>query len=125
LPQKIDAITGDEYQDYSVELWGPLLEQLGLDLTWQAIQDNLLGPIGNANSNWQDEVFQTAPQQEYSVGISGGSETTKIYASLGFKDEMGIIKSSGFERFSGRLNVDHIISDQLSFGITVYSVLLY
>jgi len=119
LPQKIDAITGDEYQQYSVELWGPLLDQLGLERSWQAVQDNLIGPIGNANSVWQDEVFQTAPQQEYSVGISGGSETTKIYASLGLKDEMGIIKSSGFERFSGRLNVDHLISEKLSFGMNM------
>ncbi len=119
LPNGIDAITGDEYQDYSIELWGPLLDQLGLERSWGAIQDNLLGPIGEANTNWQEEVFRVAPIQEYSVGISGGSETTKIYASLGYKDEQGIIKSSGFERFSGRLNVNHLISEKLSFDMNM------
>jgi len=119
LPEGIDAISGPEYEDYSVELWGPLLDAIGAERSWESIQANILGPVGDADTRWQDEVFRTAPLQEYNVGISGGSETTKIYASLGYKDEQGIIKSSGFERFSGRLNLDHIISEKLSFGMNM------
>lgn len=119
LPKGIDAITGDEYQEYSVELWRPVLVGNGLPETWQSVQDNLLGPIGEANTVWQDEVFRVAPVQEYNLGISGGTESTRIYASMGLKDEQGIIKSSGFERFSGRLNVDHIVSDNLTFGMNM------
>lgn len=119
LPKQIDLITGDEYQQYSIELWGPLLDQFGLERSWQNIQDYLLGPIGEANTDWQSEVFRQAPQQEHSATISGGSEKTKFYASAGYSDQQGIIKSSGFSRMSGRLNLDHTASDRFSFGMNL------
>ncbi len=118
LPKKLDAITGAEYKEYLVLAYGDLLG--GPEgVTFEDLEDNVFGPLGNASTNWQDEVFRTAPQQEYSMNISGGTETTRIFASLGFKDEAGIIKKSNFNRFSGRLNVDHSISERLSFGMNM------
>ncbi len=119
LPNKIDVITGDEYQAYSLELWGPLLDALDLEKSWQSIQDNLLGPLGDANTNWQDEVFRTGIVQEHSATVSGGSDNTRFYASFGYSDQEGIIKSSGFERYSARLNLDHNINEKLSFGMNM------
>ena len=119
LPEKIDIINGQEYQEYSIELWGPLLDAFGLERSWQSIQDNLLGPIGDANTNWQDEVFRTAILQEHSATISGGDERTRFYASGGYSNQEGIIKSSGYERLNGRLNLSHTASEKLSFGMNL------
>ena len=119
LPNKIDVISGDQYQEYSIELWGPLLDALGLERSWQSIQDNLLGPVGDASTNWQDEIFTTAPTQEHSLTASGGTEKTKFFASIGYTDQEGIMKNSGYDRYSGRVNLDQIISDKLSFGMNL------
>lgn len=119
LPKKLDLITGDQYQEYISELYCPVLELYGLPCTYDAVTENLLGPLGTANTDWQDEVFRRAPTQEYSVNFSGGTDKTKFYSSLGFSDQQGIIKSSGFKRFSGRLNLEHFMSDRLGFGMTM------
>lgn len=119
LPAQIETISGDQYQEYSVELWGPLLDQIGVEKSWQSIQDNILGPVGNASTNWQDEIFRSAPTQDHSITVSGGNEKTKFFTSLGYSDQLGIIKNTGYDRFSARLNLENIISDHLSFGMNL------
>jgi TonB-linked SusC/RagA family outer membrane protein len=119
LPKQIPIVSGPEYQDYSVELWGPLLDQFGLERSWQNVQDFLIGPVGEANVNWQDEVFRTAPVWEHSATMSGGSDRTRFFASAGYSDQQGIIESTGFNRISTRLNLDHSASDRLSFGMNL------
>ncbi len=119
-PKIIEGITGEEYKQYSEELWGPLLTSIGFDPTWQNVQDVLLGPLGDANTNWQREIFRNnAPQAEYSATMSGGTAKTKAFASLGYSDQQGIIKHSGFERYSARLNVDHQVSEKVIFGMNL------
>ncbi len=119
LPKKIEGITGEEYQQYSEELWGPLLESFGLDVTYANVQEFLLGPIGESNTQWLDEIFRTAPLKNLSGNISGGNASTQYFGSLGYSDEQGIIKNSGFTRYSGRLNVNHIASKKLTFGMNM------
>lgn len=119
LPKKIETITGEEYMRYSEELWKPLLESFGLEPTFQNVEDNITGPLGTANTNWQNEIYRTAPQQEYSATIAGGSSKTKFFSSMGYSDQQGIMKNSGFKRYSGRLNLDHSVSDKVKFGMNM------
>jgi len=119
LPKKIETITGEEYMQYSEELWKPLLESFGLEPTFQNVEDNITGPLGKANTNWQNEIYRTAPQQEYSATMAGGSSKTKFFSSMGYSDQQGILKNSGFKRYSGRLNLDHSVSDKVKFGMNM------
>ncbi|MCB6574984.1 hypothetical protein LI165_13225, partial [Phascolarctobacterium faecium] len=48
--------------------------------------------------DWIDEAYQSAFRQEYNVNISGATERSSFYASLGYLDNTGIIKSSALER---------------------------
>lgn len=54
--------------------------------------------------NWQDEIFQTAWQQNHSLSASGGSETVRYNASLSYFDQDGILMNTNYNRLQGRLN---------------------
>ncbi len=45
--------------------------------------------------------------------VSGGNDKTNFFISGSWRDEDGIIKNTGYERFTARLNVTHAISDRL------------
>ncbi|MCZ4243127.1 SusC/RagA family TonB-linked outer membrane protein [Pedobacter punctiformis] len=66
----------------------------------------LQGQQGLTNTDWQNEIFRTAPIQSHSVSASGGGENLKYYASMEYFDQDGIILNSGFKRYSGRLNLE-------------------
>lgn len=69
-----------------------------------------------ADTNWQNEIFRTARVSNYSATISGGDAKTKFLLSGTFFDQDGIIIGSGFKRGSGRLNLEHNISDRVKVG---------
>ena len=119
-PNKIEGITGAEYQQYITEIFAPLLEgAFGVEPNYQNVQDLLLGPLGNANTQWLDEIFTTGTMRDINASISGGNTKTQFFASGGWNDEGGIIRNSSFERFSGRLNVKHQATDKLKFNMNM------
>ncbi|MEL6721379.1 MAG: SusC/RagA family TonB-linked outer membrane protein, partial [Bacteroidota bacterium] len=109
----IPVVSGPQYQEYLAEVFS------AFGLPYADLAPLLSGGLKEADNNWQEEIFQQSLIQEYSANISGGDEKTKFYANLGFFEDEGIIKNSGFERLSGRLNIDHFASDKVSFGINV------
>lgn len=70
-------------------------------------------------SNWEDLVFTDANISSNTFSLSGGSENTKVYASVNYFKQFGIIPSSSFSRGTFRLNLDQKINDKLSFAINV------
>lgn len=68
------------------------------------------------STNWLDEVVGNGWQTNHQIGISGGSENTTFSSSIGYFKEQGIISNQDFERFSGRLAVDHKINDVFKVG---------
>lgn len=84
-------------------------------------------PFANANlgkgTNWQDEVFQTAPIQNYNLNVTGGSEKSTYSIGGSFMDQEGIVggDKSGYKRFNGRVN----FTTDLAPKVTLQNVLLY
>lgn len=101
LPSQIPTVDGPTYIEYITEVFG----------------SNIVGT--EANSKWQDEIFQTGTLQEYNGNISGGDDKTQYFGSLGFSGDEGIMVNSGFNRYSGRLNVNHLATDKLSFAMNM------
>lgn len=62
--------------------------------------------------NWQDQVFQTGITHDMTFSAQGGDVKTQYYLSGNYYNERGIMIKSGFERLSGRLNLDHNINDR-------------
>ncbi|WP_418264345.1 SusC/RagA family TonB-linked outer membrane protein [Flavobacterium faecale] len=82
--------------------------------------------LGTANTNWQDEIFQTALTVNNNISVSGALfDKVPVRLSVGNVDNPGILKNTSFERtttsisinptlFDNHLKID--ISGNLSFG---------
>lgn len=85
-----------------------------------ANRNELEFPDEGANTDWQDEIFQTAISQNHNIAFGGGSGKTNYRASLGYTSQEGIIISSGLEKYTARLNADHrAINDKLKIGFNM------
>lgn len=71
--------------------------------------------------DWEDLVLDDALLQSHSLSLSAGTENTKVFSSLSYFDQSGIIPNSGYQRATFKLNLDQRISDKLSLkGIVNY-----
>lgn len=70
----------------------------------------------SVDTNWQDAVLRIAPIQNHQVSLNGGDENTKFYSSVSYFDQEGIIIGTDYNRLNARLNIDHKLSDKLSFN---------
>lgn len=70
-----------------------------------------LSILGNANTDWQDQIFRPAMTHSEDVSITGGAEKMGYRLSLGYQSQQGIIKSSSTERISTALALNHLLFD--------------
>lgn len=70
-------------------------------------------------TNWYNEILHTAPQQSIDASISGGSENSKYAFSLGYLNQDGTLKYTGFERLSVRMNTESKIGKRLRIGLSL------
>ncbi|MBB6462571.1 SusC/RagA family TonB-linked outer membrane protein [Flammeovirga kamogawensis] len=75
----------------------------------------------SVDTNWQNEMFETAPIQSHSISSSGGSENSTYLASMSYFGQEGIVapEKSQFDRYTFRLNSTHKISNTLNAGVNV------
>jgi len=73
------------------------------------------------NTDWQDQIFRTAFTHNHAVSFGAGNRNSNYRASLSYMKEDGIIKKTGMEKYTGRINAslkglkDHLL---LEFGLT-------
>ena len=53
--------------------------------------------------NWFDQTIKSGYRQEYNISANGASDKADYMASVGYLDENGYMKSSGFDRLSARV----------------------
>lgn len=70
-------------------------------------------------TNWDDYLFKKGSHQNYEASLSGGTDKFKFYSSLAYLKQEGIVKTSGLERITGRLNVDYQASKKLRVGANI------
>lgn len=100
LPRKIDLLDGTQY----------------------AIVRNKINPgtYNNLdalpNTDWQDEIFRTAPLQNYNISVSGGTKKFQYYTSVGIFRQNGIIEKSSYDRVSLKFNTTVQLRDNIRIG---------
>jgi len=72
-----------------------------------------------AGTNWQKELFRSAPQSNHSLTINGGDDRTQYLFSLGYFNQEGIALGSDFKRYSVRLNLDNKTTNWLKIGTSI------
>jgi TonB-linked SusC/RagA family outer membrane protein len=72
------------------------------------------------NNEWidyQKELFHNGTQQNYNVGVNAGSEKTKVFFSIDYFNEKGIVKFDQAKRYSFRANIDQTINSWVKVGL--------
>lgn len=113
--RKYKMMNTGEYQDYMKDYYKYLLDANGNPTPVPA--QVLANP--NINTDWQKQIFRTAPTRNYELSARGGSEKTQYYTSIGYMRQGGVIQNSNFSRLSARINLDHQHSDKLKFSARV------
>lgn len=68
--------------------------------------------IGNFDTDWQDQVYQTAISQDHNLSFSGSYKILPYRASIGYTNQNGLLKTSGLERITGSLNLSPTFLDK-------------
>lgn len=70
-----------------------------------------------ANTNWQDEIFQTGVLNYNNISVSGASERNKFYMGLGYTLDQGVIKHEQLDKITISINDQLSITDNFRVGI--------
>ncbi|MDE6076590.1 MAG: SusC/RagA family protein, partial [Muribaculaceae bacterium] len=89
VAKKLDVLNTAQYKE--------LMDEIGLLKLPDGLTDQ---------TDWFDETYRTGNTQTYQVAISQNSDKIKYYLSGGYQRDRGIIKSSFFQRFNFRANVE-------------------
>jgi TonB-dependent starch-binding outer membrane protein SusC len=70
-------------------------------------------------TDWQSELFRSAPMQNHSITVNGGDARTQYLLSASYFNQEGIALGSDFKRYSVRLNLDNKTTDWLKIGTSL------
>jgi len=67
-------------------------------------------------TDWQNEIFQQAPIQNYQLSMSGGDDRTQYAIGGGYFRQDGVVINSNFDRYSFRVNLDRKLNNKIKVG---------
>lgn len=70
-------------------------------------------------TDWQEEIFQTAPMHNISLSASGGNEKFRYAVSGNYLTQEGVVINSDFTRYALRVNLDGNLTDKLKLGFNL------
>lgn len=102
VPKTVDVLTGDQMRT--------LLQNNGAP-AYQAL-------LGNANTDWQNEIYQAAPATDNNLSVRGSVGKIPYRLSVGYLNQAGVLKTNKFDRFSSSLNLNpKFFDDHLSVSV--------
>jgi TonB-linked SusC/RagA family outer membrane protein len=108
-----DVIDGYDFND--PDSWTVYAEQTLDDLSGYADWRK-----GEINTDWQKLAFNdNAHTYSGDISASGGTDKTKFYVGLNYDNQDGIIIGNYFRRISGRINLEHNVSDKFKLGFNL------
>ena len=76
--------------------------------------------LGNASTNWQDEVLRTTVSSNYDLSVGGALGVVPYHVSVSYTNSNGIIKTSKMDRVTGGINISpKFFDDHLSVNANV------
>ncbi len=130
-PNKREVLNAQQYLDTEDLAWANMakFDPVG----WNAGKWAYLNPAlrrtdprvfdasGNAlhDTDWLKETTQSSVSQNHQLGFSGGNERTTYSISLGYRNDIGFVKTSYLTRYSGRFTIDDQVKKWLKIGGTL------
>lgn len=75
--------------------------------------------VEGIDTDWMKEILQVAPTSNTELSVSSGNDKTRIFISGSYFKQDGTVKSTSYDRWSGRINVDHKLLKDLTIGGSV------
>ncbi|MCD8044588.1 MAG: SusC/RagA family TonB-linked outer membrane protein [Tannerellaceae bacterium] len=94
------------------EVWA---RRIGL----QASEVSLANFLAGRTFDWYDHSFRTGFNQDYNVSVSGMSERTNYYFSLGYLSNESMVRGNDYSSVRSNLKLDTKITDWFSVGANV------
>ena len=99
----IDVLDGDEYRALAKRVYAGHMSE-----------EKILSELGDANTDWQKEIYRTAWSHDHNVTLAGALGNVPYRVSLGYTDQQGILKTSDFKRYTAALNLNpSLLNDHL------------
>ncbi len=70
-----------------------------------------------SDTDWRDVVYKQGETSDFQFSASGGGDKTTFYTGVGYNKIDGIVIGSNFERYSGRVNLNHKATDWLDIAV--------
>ena len=120
-PKGYNLLNGDDYTMMMKEMYyNPTqsatattnINEINYNRSWAEFEN------WNNNTDWVDEVQQTAWSQYHSISITGGGEKANFRVSAGYDRQNGTIIKQTLDRFTTKLALDYFVSDRIKFSTT-------
>ena len=99
------------------ETYAEAEEQYGADVA--SLGNNSSGSWAGNDFDYEEILYgETGQLTEHTVSAVGGDESTQFYLGGQYMDEGGIIKNTGYKKLSGRMNVDHRLSEKAKVSVS-------
>lgn len=92
IVQKSDVLSANEYRELIADRFNENHPARAL--------------LGNANTDWQSEIYQTGITHDHNLAVTGAVGRFPFRASWGVTDRTGILKTDRFKRITGGLNLN-------------------
>ena len=98
IARRVDMMSGDEFRDAVRN--NPYTSQRYIDM------------LGDANTDWQDEIFRNAFSSDNNISVSGSLGNIMPYrVSTGFLNQDGILDTDNIKRVTGGFNLSPSLFD--------------
>ena len=68
--------------------------------------------LGNADTNWQKEIYQTAPMSNSTLVLSGAYKTLPYRVSVGHSYADGVLRTDNFKRTNAKISLNPTFFDK-------------
>ena len=120
VTKRLSLLNTAQFQQYAIAYRGSNVGRLLAPWVNTPIYKGASTTYGQTNTDWQDAYFKSGVMTQHNIGLSGGNDISRFYASVGVFDQTGISPTVEYKRFNLRLNSEHNISRIFSFGENLY-----
>lgn len=82
-------------------------------------QDDEIARLAEINTNWFDELFRNSVSQSHYLSLSGGSEKSSYYVSLGYSENNGLVKKTNYDHYNVSSKLDLKPNKRVKLGFSI------
>lgn len=119
-PDYFHGMIGNEWTNYQREAYKYTNQQYPADMSSILTDANKLAAYNDGKwIDWVDEAAgNIATNQKYSLSITGGTAKSKLFSSLSYERQEGLLSNEKMDRYALRLNLDQSLFSWAKAGFT-------